>query len=65
MSYEQCAPAYQYGSQLVSNQRYSGRDWNAIEGDVRRDWETRNPGTWDRMKNAVRYGWERVKEKVS
>jgi stress response protein YsnF len=65
MTYEQCAPAYQYGSQLSSNQRYAGRDWNAIEPDVRRDWESRNPNTWDRMKNAVRYGWERVKQKVS
>src|SRR6185436_2185910 len=65
MTYEQCAPAYQYGSQLGSNQRYAGRDWNAIEPDARRDWESRSPGTWDRMKNAVRYGWERVKQKVS
>jgi len=65
MTYEQCAPAYQYGSQLGSNQRYAGRDWNAIESDARRDWESRSPGTWDRMKNAVRYGWERVKQKVS
>jgi stress response protein YsnF len=63
MSYEQCAPAYQYGSQL--NQRYAGRDWNAIEPEVRRDWESRNPNTWDRMKNAVRYGWDRMKQKVS
>jgi len=65
MTYEQCAPAYQYGSQLTQNQRYTGRDWNAIEPDVRRDWETRSPGTWDRMKNAVRYGWDRMKQKVS
>jgi len=65
MTYEQCAPAYQYGSQLRQNQRYAGRDWNTIEPDARRDWESRSPGTWDRMKNAVRYGWDRVKEKVS
>jgi stress response protein YsnF len=65
MTYEQCAPAYQYGSQLRNNQRYAGRDWNTIEPDARRDWESRSPGTWDRMKNAVRYGWERVKDKVS
>jgi stress response protein YsnF len=65
MTYEQCAPAYQYGSQLRSNQSYAGRDWNAIEPDVRRDWESRNPNTWDRMKNAVRYGWDRMKQKVS
>jgi len=65
MTYEQCAPAYQYGSQMRDNQRYAGRDWTAIEPDARRDWESRSPGTWDRMKNAVRYGWEGVKQKVS
>jgi stress response protein YsnF len=65
MRYEQYAPAYQYGSQLRSNQQYSGRDWDTIETDVRRDWESRNPGSsWERMKNAVRYGWERVKQSV-
>ena len=65
LSYEQCAPAYQYGAQIASSKGYSGRDWNAIEPEVRRDWESRSPGTWDRMKNAVRYGWERIHQKVS
>jgi len=65
MTYEQCVPAYQFGSQLGKSQGYSGRDWNQIEPEVRRDWESRSPGTWDRMKNAVRYGWDRVKQKVS
>ena len=64
MTYEQCAPAYRYGSGLASNQRYAGRDWTAVEPDARRDWETRSPGTWDRMKDAVRHGWERVKQNV-
>ena len=65
MTYEQCAPAYRYGSQLGSDGRYSGKNWNQIEIDARRDWESRSPGTWDRMKNAIRHGWDRVKEKVS
>jgi stress response protein YsnF len=65
MTFEQCAPAYRYGSQLRSNQQYRGRNWNEIESDAQRNWESRNPGTWDRMKNAVRHGWERMKDKVS
>jgi hypothetical protein len=65
MSYEQCAPAYRYGSQLGSDQRNAGKDWNQLESDARRDWESKDPGTWERMKDAVRHGWERVKQKVS
>jgi uncharacterized protein (TIGR02271 family) len=60
-SYDDYAPAYQYGSTLASDNRYSGRSWNDIEPHVRSDWESRNPGsTWDNMKAAVRHGWERV-----
>jgi len=59
LSFEQCAPAYRYGSELT--QRHQGRQWTEIESDARRDWESRSPGTWDKMKNAVRHGWERMK----
>ena len=34
------------------------RDWNAIESDVRRDWDDRYPNNaWERFKAAVRHGW--------
>ena len=39
---------------------FNGKDWNAIEPDARRDWESHNPGTWEKFKDAVRYGWDRV-----
>ncbi|WP_235970973.1 YsnF/AvaK domain-containing protein [Azohydromonas caseinilytica] len=59
--YEDYEPAYRYGHTLRSDARYTGRDWDAIEPDVRRDWETRYPGsTWERMKGAVRRGWDRM-----
>jgi uncharacterized protein (TIGR02271 family) len=59
--YEDYEPAYQYGSTLASDTRYSGRAWNDIEADARRDWETRYPGnSWDRFKAAVRHGWDRM-----
>jgi uncharacterized protein (TIGR02271 family) len=61
--YEDYEPAYRYGHSLRTDPRYAGRDWDTIEADVRRDWDTRYPGgTWDRMKAAVRHGWERVKD---
>jgi stress response protein YsnF len=57
--YEEYEPAYRYGSSLASDSRYSGRRWDDIEEDVRRDWQTSNPGSaWDRFKAAVRHAWE-------
>lgn len=59
--YEDYEPAYRYGYGLRDDPRYANRDWSAIEPDIRRDYETRYPGgTWERMKAAVRRGWDRV-----
>ena len=38
--YERYQPAYQYGYAVGSEPRYRGRQWNDVEADVRRDWET-------------------------
>jgi len=46
--------AYRYGYDLAG----SGQDWSAVEGDVRSKWETRNKGTWERFKDAIRYGFD-------
>ena len=59
--YEDYAPAYQYGSTLAGDQRYTNRSWDEIETSARSDWQTRYPGSdWERFKAAVRHGWERV-----
>lgn len=59
--YEDYAPAYSYGSTLAGNDRYSGRKWEEMEPQARSDWESNHPGsTWDKVKDAVRYGSERV-----
>ncbi len=60
-SYDDYAPAYSYGSQMRSDSRYANRQWDDVEADLRSDWETRHPGsTWERMKAAVRRGWDRM-----
>jgi uncharacterized protein (TIGR02271 family) len=60
-SYDTYSPAYQYGYRMAGDQRYRGKDWNAVESDLRRDYETSYPGsTWEKTKDAVRYGWEKV-----
>jgi uncharacterized protein (TIGR02271 family) len=63
-SYDDYAPAYQYGSQMRSDTRYQNRNWDDVESDLRSDWDTRYGGsgssTWEKMKAAVRRGWDKV-----
>jgi uncharacterized protein (TIGR02271 family) len=60
-AYDDYSPAYAYGSQMRG--QYAGREWSDVETDLRSDWETRNSGgvsTWEKMKAAVRHGWDRM-----
>lgn len=62
-AYDEYRPAYSYGSEMASSDKYRGRPWNDVESDLRNDWDTRYPGeqsTWEKMKSAVRHGWERM-----
>jgi uncharacterized protein (TIGR02271 family) len=59
--YDRYAPAYQFGSTLSRDARYSNRDWNTIEPEVRRDWESRGHGAWEDFKDSVRYGWDSMR----
>jgi uncharacterized protein (TIGR02271 family) len=63
-AYDDYMPAYRYGYDLSTNERYRGRNWADIEGDIRSGWETQRPGTWERFKDAVRYGWDRMRARV-
>lgn len=60
MSYDQMLPGYQYGYHLGHDPRYSTSNWSEIEPKVKRDWDERGHGPWDRFKDAVRSGWERA-----
>jgi uncharacterized protein (TIGR02271 family) len=62
-TYDQVKPVYRYGHTLAGEHR--GEEWNAVENDARRRWEERNPGTWDKFKNAARYAWDRARDKVT
>jgi uncharacterized protein (TIGR02271 family) len=63
-SYDDYAPAYSYGTQMRSDSRYQGRQWDDVESDLRSDWDTRygkgGASTWEKMKAAVRHGWDKV-----
>ena len=60
-AYTAYEPAYRYGYELGTNERYRGRDWVALEADARRDWEARHPRTWTRFHDAIRHAWEAVR----
>lgn len=63
--YEEYQPAYQYGNTIANDPRYKGRSWDEIEPSLRSDYSSKYPNsTWDKMKNSVRYGWDRVTGKV-
>jgi hypothetical protein len=60
-NYEYYAPVYQYGYRMVGEHRYRGRNFSQVESNLRREYETPDPGaTWDKQKNAVRHGWDKV-----
>jgi uncharacterized protein (TIGR02271 family) len=56
-------PAYELGSEMRTDTRFSGKEWESVEPHAKRTWETRNPGTWDRFKDAVKHAWEQAKGK--
>jgi uncharacterized protein (TIGR02271 family) len=59
--YEDYAPAYTYGSSIASSSQYQNRQWSEVEPQLRNDWESTHPkGTWEKVKDAVRHGTERV-----
>jgi len=60
-TYDAYMPAYRYGYTLATDKRYSNRDWAALESEARRDWEQRQPGTWERFKTAIRHAWDEIR----
>lgn len=64
LSYDQYEPVYRYGYDLGNNQQYSSKDWSSIEQDARKRWEERNPNTWEQFKDAVKYAWDKARNKA-
>jgi len=62
-TYDDYAPAYNYGSDKARSENYRGRPWDDVESDLRSDWESRDlsgRSTWEKFKDAVRSGWDRI-----
>lgn len=63
--YEYYAGAYGFGYTIANDPRFRNRRFEDVERDLRTDYEGRYPNsTWDRVKNSVRYGWNRLRNRV-
>jgi len=59
--FEYYRPAYRFG--YDASDRYADREWDDVESDLERDWDTysdRGQSTWAHIKHAVRDAWDRV-----
>lgn len=59
--YDNFRPAYRFGSGMHGDSRFQGDYWDDVEPNARRAWEEKNPGTWEKVKLAVRHAWQRAK----
>jgi hypothetical protein len=59
LTYLEYEPAYRYGYDV--GQRFPEQDWGTLEAGLREGWERWHPGTWERFKDAIRYGWDTVR----
>lgn len=59
--YEDYAIGYRYGASLGEDPGYRGKDWQHVESHARTQWDERNKGTWEKFKDSVRYGWQKVR----
>ena len=63
-SYDTYQPAYDYGFRSAGDPKHSSRSWSDVQEDLRTDYTRANPNSsWERVKDAVRYGWEKAARK--
>ena len=60
-SFDLYEPAYGYGYSLRNDPRYAGKNWSDVESSAKSDYLRANPNsTWDKVSNAVKYGWDKT-----
>jgi hypothetical protein len=60
-SYDEYAPAYQYGWE--SRAKYPDRTWDQVESNLSKDWKAAKAQsrlTWEKAKLATRDAWDRI-----
>jgi uncharacterized protein (TIGR02271 family) len=59
--FEEYSIAYRYGMGLAQHDTLRDDNWSDAEPQARQGWESHNEGTWAKFKDAVRYGWNRIR----
>lgn len=59
-AFDTYAPAYQYGYQRANDPEYKGKSYSDVEPELRDEYESGNPGAWEKFKGAVQTGWNKV-----
>lgn len=60
--YGQYRDAYRMGYDYGTDTRYKDREWEAVHGEIRKDYETQHgEGTWNRVKDAVRHAFTKAR----
>jgi uncharacterized protein (TIGR02271 family) len=67
--WEDYEPGYRYGYEMAHDPRYQGREWGAVEPDLRRDWSSwgqrhgyhYGESDWERFKDRVRESWDEAR----
>ena len=60
-AFDDYAPAYRYGVRMRQSPNFRDLSWDDAETDLRQDWQATKPAsTWDKVKAAIRHGWERI-----
>lgn len=61
VAYEELVPAYRYGYEVAALPQYSNQEWTIVEEQIRGDWETRYPQTWDARRQAIQAAYENAR----
>ncbi len=61
-AFDEYAPAYRYGADVVQRGRYANKRFDDVEQELRSDWERDNPNRdWSKVREAARYGFTRAR----
>jgi len=61
-TYEDYSPAYRYGYKLKHHAGEGDTEWSGVETRAKTEWETHNPNTWDRFKDAIKHAFGRARK---
>jgi len=61
--FEEAEGTYRTGFRAAHDKDYSSREWDDVEPDLRREWESsgKRGGNWETLREEIREGWTRAR----